>query len=734
MAGISPIGSYVEENIGLDLLFCLRGHREAPSEVIVVAIDEVSSDHLSLPLKPGKWPRVLHARLIDNLVKRGASVITFDIFFNETRSSSEDAVFAEAIRNADRVVLCASLKTDKKGIDEAELIFEREVPPILPLAESAAACAPFPLPIEPVEVKCYWPFKTSAGDVPTLPVVTFQIFSLQVYDEFIQLLRNVSPSTIDNLPWSKEELIRTKQVKNFIRITKNMFEKEPLIARKMLKHLRDSRITSLNEKRSRLLKSLVRMYQGPDNQYLNFYGPPRTLTTISYYQLLEPQAQIEFNHRPLDFNGKAVFIGSSAQTYSEQIDGYPTVFTKGGYNISGVEIAATAFANLLEDRAIHPLGPCAYTSIFFLWGCVAGICCSLFSPFIAMGGVVAMGILFLLSAVYQFGNNGTWFPLVIPLFFQTPLAFFAIAQWKYLDTNREREDIKKVLKKIVPGDVVEDLVKNLPRNQTIKKMLHGICLFTDAEDYTSLSETIGPEELSIFINKYFKVVFTPIEQHGGTVIDVKGDSILAIWAGRPSDSGLMERACSAALGIETALHQFNQCSEIFILPTRIGLHSGEMLLGIVGARDHMEVRVLGDTVNTASRIEGLNKTLGTKILISKEVLSNHNGFLVREVGRFLLAGKAKPVEVYELLCRIEETQAFQKDLCEVFSEGLTAFRRSSWKEAIEKFNHSMKIKEQDGPSLFYLELCKKYRENSPGGEWNGMINIRKNRLSGRIAE
>jgi len=465
------------------------------------------------------------------------------------------------------------------------------------------------------------------------------------------------------------------------------------------------------------------MYQSPESQYLNFYGPPRTLTTISYYQLLEPQEQIEIDHRPLDFNGKAVFIGSSAQTYSEQSDGYPTVFTTGGFNISGVEIAATAFANLLEDRAIRPLGSCAYTSVFFLWGCVAGICCSLFSPFIAIGGVVGMGILYLLSSVYQFENKGIWFPLVIPFLFQTPLAFFVIAQWKYLDTNREQQNIKKVLKKIVPVDVVEDLAKNLPGNQTIKKMLHGICLFTDAEDYTSLSENIGPEELSIYINKYFKVVFAPIEHHGGTVIDVKGDSILAIWAGTPSDAELRERACSAALDIDSELCRFNRSSDILMLPTRIGLHSGDMLLGIVGARDHIEVRVLGDTVNTASRIESLNKNLGTQILISKEVLYECDGFLVRELGRFLLAGKTKPVEVYELLCRIEEAQAFQKDLCMVFSEGLTAFRRGSWKEAIDKFYNSMEIKGQDGPSLFYLDLCEKYREDPPGGEWNGIVNL-----------
>jgi len=174
VASLVPIALDVEENIGLDLLFKLRGAREAPSDVIIVTMDKVSADNLNLQAEPDKWPRSLHARLIENLVKEGATVIGFDIIFDEARSVEDDNLFAEAIRNAGNVVLCECLKketvplTDEDGASKVDLNIERLVPPIPPLARSAIALAPFPLPKVPVKVSQYWTFKTAAGDKPTL--------------------------------------------------------------------------------------------------------------------------------------------------------------------------------------------------------------------------------------------------------------------------------------------------------------------------------------------------------------------------------------------------------------------------------------------------------------------------------------------------------------------------------------------------------------------------------------
>jgi adenylate cyclase len=120
-------------------------------------------------------------------------------------------------------------------------------------------------------------------------------------------------------------------------------------------------------------------------------------------------------------------------------------------------------------------------------------------------------------------------------------------------------------------------------------------------------------------------------------------------------------------------------------------------------------------------MEGLNKRLGTRILVSQQVLHQLSGFLTRKLGRFVFAGKSKPIAVYELICRREESLKPQKRLCALFSQALDAYERQSWEEAIDLFNQSISVYEKDGPSLFYLKKIQSYRDNPPDEKWNGIV-------------
>ena len=179
------------------------------------------------------------------------------------------------------------------------------------------------------------------------------------------------------------------------------------------------------------------------------------------------------------------------------------------------------------------------------------------------------------------------------------------------------------------------------------------------------------------------------------------------------------------MDIARAVHRFNQSSDALQLPTRIGLHSGHMAIGNVGAIDHYEYRAAGDIVNTVGRIERLNKQLGTQILVSAEVLHRLDGFLTRELGEFLFSGKSKPVVLYELLCRLEESEEKQRELCEFFAEGLRAYRNQAWEEASQRFCNCTQLAQEDKPSLYYLNMCETYGKNPPGEEWNGLVYIDK---------
>ena len=733
-----PSGVDLEENVGLDLLFNLRGTSQPPSDVIVVSIDQKSAEHLNISKDPRKWSRSLHARLTENLVKEGARVVAFDLIFDEVKSPEDDHLFAETIGKARNVVLCESLKsekvplTTKGGTPGGNLNIERLVSPIPPLAQSAVALAPFPLPKVPVKVSQYWTFKTEAGDTPTLPVVAFQVFGMQVYEEFIRLLKKVSPSKAEKLPDSNDAIIATRGVENVIREIRDIFQNEPLIAERMLKELQNERILSAEPKKNQILKSLIIMYQAPNSAHLNFCGPPGTIPTIPYYQVLEPQGKETPKQKQFDFSGKAVFVGLSDRSPLDQKDGFNTVFSeKSGLDLSGVEIAATAFANLLEDRPVRPLSPWVSFATLLLWGVLIGMVCYLLPTFVAAISILGLMVLYFIVTAYQFKASGSWYPFVLPLLIQSPLAFFGAVVWKNIEVNQERQKISEALQKIrniLPDGVFDQLSRNIKNIKGTGQLGYGICLYTDIEDFTTIAESKkkNPEKLSTLMNKYWEVLFKPVKQYGGIIFATAGDSMLAGWVTEKPDASLRNQACQAGLDIVRAVNQFNesQSSDEDKLPTRIGLHSGDILLGAIGAMDHYEYGPLGDIVNTAQRIEGLNKPLHTRILVSEEGIDQLDGFLTRELGRFLLKGKIESISIYELVCRKEESNDQQRIKCMTFGKVLDPFRKGYWKEAeeaIEKFQESIKSFGEDGPSLFFSDLCKKYKEKPSREPWDGVV-------------
>ena len=422
---LAPIGLDLEEVLGLDLLFKLRGQKEVPAEIIIVTMDKISSDNLKLPAEPRKWPRSLHARLIENLLNKGVSLIAFDIIFDEPHSPDDDSIFARAIDTAANVVLGEYIERDFVQLDPetsgADASIETLVPPFAPLARAAVAVAPFPLPKVPVKVSQYWTFKTSAGDTPTLPVVAFQVFAAHVYDDFLRLLKKSSTSAITDLPKDKETLIAGKKVDDVVRNLRDIFQRNPLLSDKMVKELAAS---SIDEHNKSVITSLIRMYQSPNSHYLNFYGPPGTIRTVPYFELVQTRESAGGGEMDLDFKGKAIFVGLSERLRPEQKDGFYTTFSQpSGVDISGVEIAATAFANLLEDIPVRPLYVVAHAAIIFLWGMLLGFVCLVFSAIYSALAVIGLSALYLMLAWYQFNQAAIWYPLASPLFIQAPVAF-----------------------------------------------------------------------------------------------------------------------------------------------------------------------------------------------------------------------------------------------------------------------------------------------------------------------
>jgi adenylate cyclase len=720
-----PVMHALEESAGLDLLFKLRGIRTPPAEVVVVSIDKPSAQTLGLPSEPAKWPRSIHAQLVKRLASAGASVIALDIFFREPREPGEDRLLAQAIREANRVVLFAYTRKeitrlfDAAGKYTGEMISQQLLPPIEELATAARAIAPFPLPVYPVRVSQYWAFTSGTGDLPSEPVAALQLHAEAVVPELQARIAGLTraPAGEQAVSGSQPEagLVHT------IQALRASFATHPELANALQDAFSVPLKNRPDAQRHSLLLALLGLYSGPDSRYLNFYGPPQTITTLPYASLLTPDSTRQGEATLPDLHGKAVFVGYSERLHPERLDEFFTVFSQGnGLNLSGVEIAATAFANLLEDLPVTPLPLPAYYGLLLAWGVLAGALVRLLRAVPAILAGTGLAILYLGGCHVLFSHSAVWLPLVVPLGLQLPLALFAALLWHYLDVNRERETIRSAFGLYLPPQVVDEFASQRADAQTAGQLMHGTCLSTDAYEYTQLSESMPPAELGDLMNAYYETLFQPVRNHNGIISDVVGDAMLALWTTLQREPGIQRQAIQAALEINSALDRPAEVSAPYRLKTRIGLHSGEILLGSIGAVDHYEYRAIGDIVNTSTRIQGMNSHLGTQILLSGDVLAGVDGLQTRELGSFILSGKSHPVVIHELLGMQDTPEATNRSgYLARFAEGLAAFRTGDWRTAESIFAALQTQHAQDEVLRFFLVRCK----IQPPPDWDGIIRM-----------
>lgn len=718
-----------EEDLGLDFLFQWRGIQQPPAEAVVVSIDRDSAEHLKIPDNPDKWPRSVHARLVETLARAGAKAITFDVHFIEPKVAEDDHLFEQTIRRAGNVILADAMRakdipTASAGNDASGTTIVKITKPFEPFALAATGTAPFVLPRIPFKVNQYWTFQQGAGDAPTFPIAALQLYGWEEFGDLVQLVKQVNPAYAEKMPGDVEKERLTRGLVGMIRDLRDLFEGDPLLAESVREELERSGLRAKDEGRHRRLKALLNIYGGDASRYINFYGPPGTITTIPYHQAL----QIGTESGPaVDVKGKAVFVGLSEVLLAERKDSFFTVFSEGnGVFIGGVEIAASAFLNILDDTTIVPISVPAHMGLLLGWGLLVGVLCRLLPISLAAGSVFGIAGLYLVIAAYQFESSQQWYPLVLPLLVQLPIGFGGAVLWNYVESDRERKNIRKAFGLYLPNDVVDQLAKDMANIKGTTQVVYGTCLFTDAGDYTALSEKMTPKELSDFLGRYFEALFQPVRKHGGLIVDLKGDSILAIWKAPHDDPALRKKACLAALEMSESVARFNQSVAPYSLPTRIGLHAGEFTIGAVGAVDHYEYRPTGDVVNTASRVEGFNKYVGTQIAVSDEVIQGLDGLLSRQLGMFRLKGKGKPLGLHELVNRSEQVEQTQRETCAIFAEGLAAFRNRSWDQARAAFQQCIDLTDKDGPSQFYLPLCDQYLKTPPSEEsWDAVVTLEK---------
>lgn len=714
--------SNLELDWGMEWLFNLRGSKPAPDDVVIVAIDKETSNQLDLSLTPASWPRSHHATLVRNLANAGARVIAFDIRFETPREDPlEDQAFAEAIGAAGNVVMLNYLSKEDTAkstgiLNFAGILETKTTPPIELFADAAAAVAPFPLPKDSPRFSQYRLFIPEYADVPTLPTAAFQIFA---GDSFQRVLYPLIVAEARRLGVNDPIVNNSERATDRMRSLRRLFTLHPPLTTAVLARL-DSIEEHLPDTQLQLMESLVRIYSGPDERFLDFYGPPRSVKHVSYHHILANEFTKSGVASSINFQGKAVFVGFSQQL-QEQWDSFHTVFSQpDGTDLSGVEIAATAFANLLARSEIKPLQLSLRNATLILWGLVLSALFVLFSVRLAIICVGTIAALYTWGAYVTFARHGIWMPLVAPILIQCPLALLSDLFWRYKTLHKEREKILRALNHYLPTWVVDELIRTKHYAAEKGRNCFGVCLVTDAEQYTRLSEELDPERLHSLLNQYYKILFKPVTRRGGFISDVVGDSMLAIWPTDTLDQTCRQNACDAAIEIINRVQSFRPSPLNASMPTRIGLHCGEIFLGNVGADEHFEYRAVGDTVNTSQRIEQANKRLGTRILASARVVEGLDGMVTRYLGDYRLRGRTRSIGLSEIAHGDNVNGPARQQLHVQFAEGLELFQIHKWQAAMDIFEEILKTQGDDPPSRYYRDLSAKCLDESPRA-WDGVI-------------
>ncbi|HQQ18675.1 MAG TPA: adenylate/guanylate cyclase domain-containing protein [Exilispira sp.] len=282
--------------------------------------------------------------------------------------------------------------------------------------------------------------------------------------------------------------------------------------------------------------------------------------------------------------------------------------------------------------------------------------------------------------------------------------------------------IRTIFQKYVPQEIVDQLLQIKEKDASLligKKQLCTI-FFSDIRDFTSITESLPPEELVGTLNNYFNHMVYIIIQNHGIVDKFIGDAIMGVYGAPVSYGNDAANALKACFEMIRSLKSFNdEMSEKGKINLKIGmgLSSGDVIAGNIGSEQKMDYTVIGDPVNLASRLEGLTKVYKVPVIISEFTYNYVSSiYPARELDLIRVKGKLKPTAIYQ---PFETMTPEIEQLMEFYGKGLTEYKQKNWKSAIDYFTKAYQLN-NDGTSTMYIERCQHFIEEPPEEDWDGV--------------
>ena len=455
------------------------------------------------------------------------------------------------------------------------------------------------------------------------------------------------------------------------------------------------------------------------SRWVNYYGPRDSFSSINIARALDP-----LGVPPGFFKDKIVLIGgrSAVSSLGEGRDEFATPYSMFGHEFSpGLEVHATVLLNLLHGDWLTRMPDHWETAIILIVGLAAGGLLGFLRPLFSTISAAAASLGITCFACWFVWSHRIWFDWMTPAVIQIPLGLIWSVGSQYVLESRRRKELRRAFGFYLSPQMADKIANSDFDLRPGGKVVEATVLFTDLKDFTTLSENLDPAEVSRILIDYFEQTTRCVLENKGTIIKYVGDAVMAAW-GAPID-----QPTHAILAAEAAC-DLRTMTDLEVrgkkLHTRIGVHSGKVLAGNLGSSFRFDYTMIGDATNFASRLESLNKYLGTQALISEAVRSQlGDGFITRQLGEFRVAGKTRSVVIHELLCR-RDAESGERAWIGVFEKGLGCFRAGDFSGARDLLNQTRQMRNGfDGPAVFYLKKIGALETDGHLENWTGVVEL-----------
>jgi adenylate cyclase len=305
-----------------------------------------------------------------------------------------------------------------------------------------------------------------------------------------------------------------------------------------------------------------------------------------------------------------------------------------------------------------------------------------------------------------------------------------VLAYRFTREQKDKKHIKEMFQHYISASVVNELLRKPEMLSLGGEKKIATAFFSDIKNFTTIAETLEPEDLVSLLNEYFTIMTDIILYYEGYLDKYQGDAIIAMFGIPIEQEDHALRACNAALDMQDELQKLHRKWESNGKPSleiRIGINSGPMIAGNIGGKKRFDYTAIGDSVNLASRLEGANKMYGTDIIISEDTFDLVGEKIwVRELDFIRVKGKMEPVRIYEVLGKkTDKIDNVRGSSLEYFLQGLELYRQRNWVAAYDWFQKSLQLNPADGPAQEFIRRCKIFIENPRPDNWDGVFNLRR---------